>query len=201
VAAPDPGLIRELRSITGLSSAVSDVLDGLGYRLCVPASQLVPVAGQAGIPLIGRVVTLQYLPLRASPGPDDANGRLAYGTAFDVADVGDVVVISAPRDLPVSVLGGNAMAAARAAGVVGAIADGFVRDVDEIEAVGLPVWAAGLTPVSGRGRLEAVAINAPVAVRGVHVQAGDVVVADASGVAFVPADQFAVVANRLLRAG
>jgi regulator of RNase E activity RraA len=201
VPAPDASLVRDLRGIAGLSAAVSDVLDSLGFRLCVPASQITPVAARGAIPLVGRVVTLRYLPVRDTPGPEEANGRLAYGTAFDVADVGDVVVISAPRDLPVSVLGGNAMAAARAAGVVGAIADAFVRDVDEIEAVGLPVWAAGVTAISGRGRLEAVAINGPVEIRGVHVHAGDVVVADASGIAFVPADQFGLVADQLLRKG
>jgi regulator of RNase E activity RraA len=199
VAAPDPELVRTLRAIPGLSSTVSDALDALGYRLSVPAAAIRRVAGGGEGPVIGRVVTLRYLPLRRAPRPDEPNGRLAYGTAFDLAEPGDVVVISAPRDLPVSVLGGNAMAAGRTAGISAAIADGFVRDIDEIDAVGVPVWAAGITPISGRGRLEAVTLNGPVEVRGVHVQAGDVAIADGSGVAFVPADEFEVVAKQLLR--
>ena len=199
VSPPDPELVRGLRAVPGLSSTVSDALDALGYRLAIPASAIGPV-GRGGVaPVIGRVVTLRYLPLRQAPGPDEPNGRLAYGTAFDLAQPGDIVVISAPRDLPVSVLGGNAMAAGRGAGVIAAIADGFVRDIDEIEAVGVPVWAAGVTPTSGRGRLEAVALNGAVEIRGVHVRAGDVAVADASGIAFIPADVFEAVARQLLR--
>jgi regulator of RNase E activity RraA len=200
IPAPKPSLIEALRAISGLSSTVSDVLDGLGYRLCLPGSEIARLAGNGEAPLIGRVITLRYLPLRGALGPDEPNGRLAYGTAFDLARGGDVLVISAPRDLAVSVLGGNAMGAARDAGLGGAISDGFVRDVDEIDEVGLPVWAAGVTPVSGRSRLEAVAINGPVDVRGVQVHPGDVVVADASGIAFVPAGEFEALAARLLSA-
>jgi regulator of RNase E activity RraA len=200
VGGPDRALVERLRTLPGLTSSVSDVLDAMGLRLAVPALSIAPVGGAAvAKPLIGRVLTLRYLPLRATPGQDEPNGRLAYGTAFDMAEAGDVLVISAPRDLAVSVLGGNAMAAARAAGLAGAIADGFVRDVDEIDAVGVPVWAAGVTPVSGRGRLEAVAINGPVEVRGVQVVAGDVAVADGAGVSFIPAEVFGEVAARLLR--
>jgi len=198
VPAADPELVRALRGIPGLSSTVSDVLDSLGYRLCLPAAQLTRVSGNGQGPVVGRAITLRYLPLRLAPGPEEANGRLAYGTAFDLASPGDVIVISAPRDLAVSVLGGNALAAGRDAGVAGAVADGYIRDIDEIEAVGVPVWAAGVTPVSGRGRIEAVMLNGPVEVRGVHVEAGDVVVADDSGIAFVPADQFDAVAKRVL---
>jgi regulator of RNase E activity RraA len=199
VPSPDPALVARLRSISGLSSAASDALGALEFRSAVPASAIAPVGrGPAPVLLIGRVITLRYVPLRRAPGADEPNGRLAYGTAFDLADPGDVLVISAPRDLAVSVLGGNAMAAANAAGLAGAIAEGWVRDVDEIDEVGLPVWAAGVTPVSGRGWLEAVAINGPVEVRGVQVRAGDVAVADASGTVFVPAAEFEALARRLL---
>jgi regulator of RNase E activity RraA len=197
--APDPGLVAALRTLPGLSSSVSDVLDSMGLRLCIPAATVGPIGrGRASGAVVGRVLTIRYLPLRGTPGPDEPNGRLAYGTAFDLAAPGDVVVISAPRDLAVSVLGGNAMAAGRAAGLAAAIADGFVRDVDELEAVGVPVWAAGVTPVSGRGRLEAVAVNGPIEIRAVQVLAGDVAVADGSGIAFIPSDRFEAVASRLL---
>jgi regulator of RNase E activity RraA len=197
----DAGLVRALRDVSGLSSSVSDALDALGYRLAVPASRVARVAGGVDGPIVGRIVTLRYVPARRAPMAGEHNGRLAYGTAFEIARPGDVLVISAPHDLAVSVLGGNAMAAGKASGVVAAIADGYVRDVDEIDAVGVPVWAAGVTPVSGRGRLEAVTINGPVEVAGVHVVAGDVAVADGSGIAFIPSEQFEAVANRVLGRG
>jgi regulator of RNase E activity RraA len=201
-ASPDPGLIQALMAITGLSSSVSDALDQLGYRMAVPASALGPVgaSGRSAV-AIGRVLTIRYLPLRQRPGPADQGGRLAHGTVFDLALPGDVLVISAPPEMAVSVLGGNALAAARAAGLAGVIADGSVRDVDELAQVGLPVWARAITPVSGRGRLEAVEINGPVLIGSAHVIAGDVAVADLSGISFIPAGAFEGLAKRLLGRG
>ncbi len=198
-ASPNPELMQGLRAITGLSSTVSDTLDHLGYRLAVPASALAPVgkAARSGV-VIGRVMTLRYLPLRETPGPSDKAGRLAHGTVFDMAVPGDVLVISAPPEMAVSVLGGNALAAAKAAGLAGVIVDGYIRDVDELDDVGLPVWASAITPVTGRGRLEAVEINGPVLVGSVHVIAGDVAVADRSGISFVPAEVFEGLAKGLL---
>ena len=95
-------------------------------------------------------------------------------------------------------LGGNALAAAKSAGLAGVIVDGYIRDVDELDHVGLPVWAQAVTPVTGRGRLEAVEINGPVLVGTAHVVAGDVAIADRSGISFVPADEFEGLAIRLL---
>ncbi len=195
----DPELIAALKAITGLSSSVSDALDQMGYRLAVPASTIGPVGETARkAVVIGRVLTVRYLPLRACPGKADRSGRLAHGTVFDLAQPGDVLVISAPPAMEASVLGGNAMAAAKAAGLTGAIVDGYIRDIDELDTVGLPVWGRAITPVSGRGRLEAVEINGPVLVGAAHVTAGDVAVADQSGISFVPAEVFEGLARGLL---
>jgi regulator of RNase E activity RraA len=124
--------------------------------------------------------------------------RLAHLTAFADARPGDVLVVSAPPASRVSVLGGLAAAAAVAAGVAAVVVQGAVRDVDEIDATGLAVWSTAVTPITGRGRLDALEINGPVEICGVQVVPGDVVVADRSGVVFVPRDRFEVIADRLL---
>jgi len=197
---PDPGLVAELRAVTGLTSTVSDTLDELGIRLAVPAAaiNLVGIPTQAAV-VIGRVLTIRYLPLRNAPGLGDTSSRLANGVVIEMASPGDVLAISAPPGIPGSVMGGLALAAGRAAGLAGVIVDGHVRDIDELNAIGLPVWAAAVTPITGRGRLEAVEINGPIGVGPAHVIAGDVAVADLSGIAFIPADRFVEVANRILR--
>jgi regulator of RNase E activity RraA len=195
----DPRLLERLQRLTGLSSSASDALDGLGLRMAVPASTIAPVGRAATTgAVIGPAITLRYLPLRAGSAGNEPNGRLAYGTLADLARPGDVMVISAPPGLSASVLGGNALKAAKSAGVAAAIADAAVRDVDEVDIVGLPVWASAITNITGRGRLEAVEINGPVLVGGVHVVAGDVAIADRSGIAFVPGELFETVAARLL---
>jgi regulator of RNase E activity RraA len=98
----------------------------------------------------------------------------------------------------VSVVGSEAAQALQNAGVAGAIVDGSVRDLEGLAALGFPCWSSGRTPITGRWRLEAAAFNEPVAICGVQVRPGDVVVADDGGVAFVPAELFDELARRLL---
>jgi len=195
---PDAGLVAALLRVGGLAAAASDALDALGYRLAVPASRFPPL--HDGRPVVGRAITLRYLPTRGPADADDDVGRLAHGTLFALAEPGDVAVLGVAAGITASLLGGRAVASARAAGLAGLIVAGAVRDVDEIVAQGLPVWAAARTAQTGRGRVEAVEINGPLEVGGVQVLPGDIVVADASGLVFVPYDRFEQVARTILTA-
>jgi regulator of RNase E activity RraA len=189
---PDPAIVARLREVSALSSAFSDELDRLGYRTVLPASVLEPLRPDDVV--IGRALTLRYLPMRTVGGPS----RLAHKTVAEGARKGDVLVIAAPRRPTVSVLGGIAARALVAAGVRAVVVDGAVRDLDEIAASGLAVWARGRTPITGRGRLDAIEINGPLDLAGVAVEPGDVVVADQSGIAFTPAERFPELAARVL---
>ncbi|MGO3649983.1 MAG: methyltransferase, partial [Agrococcus casei] len=68
------------------------------------------------------------------------------------------------------------------------VIDGAVRDVDDIAALGFPVYARAVTPAgpyrNGPGRL-----GIPVAVGGVVVEPGDWVVGDRDGVCVVRASE------------
>ena len=46
-----------------------------------------------------------------------------------------------------------------------------------------------ITPVTGKWRIEAAEINGPVLIGGVQVHPGDLVVADDTGVCFIPRDR------------
>ena len=50
------------------------------------------------------------------------------------------------------------------------------------------MWASDITPVTGKWRIETVEINGPVQIGEVRVAAGDLVVADDTGVCFIPRD-------------
>ena len=50
------------------------------------------------------------------------------------------------------------------------------------------MWASDITPVTGKWRLETIEINGPIQIGEVRVAAGDLVVADDSGVCFIPRD-------------
>ena len=67
--------------------------------------------------------------------------------------------------------------------------DGACRDVDESRERGLPVYARAAVPVTARGRIIEESFNEPIKMAGVPVKPGDLVIADGSGVVFVPAER------------
>ena len=73
---------------------------------------------------------------------------------------------------------------AKKLGIAGFVIDGAVRDAEALAACGLPVFARSVTPAGpykfGPGRLQI-----PVAIAGVVVAPGDIIVADADGVVVV----------------
>lgn len=116
--------------------------------------------------------------------------NLACWAALEVCRPGDVVVIACNDYEEASVVGDVYIAMARNNGVVACITDGMVRDIAGIDETGLPVFARGLTPNSpfkdGPGE-----IGLAVAIGGVIVRSGDVIVGDQDGVVIVPREEVA----------
>lgn len=196
----DPELITSLKAVRGLVSTASDVLDEFGWQLSVSASQLVPRHARDGN-VVGQALTLKYLPSRHQlvyHGSDRQPPKLAHHVVYRLAAPGDVMVIDASATTYTSTMGGIAASTAVAKGLAGVIVDGGVRDIEEIRASGLPLWSRYVTPRAGKGRLEAVSVDTPVACGGVHVVAGDLVLADKTGVCFVPREFVADLAARVL---
>jgi 4-hydroxy-4-methyl-2-oxoglutarate aldolase len=154
----------------------------------VPTSAIAP-RHKAEATIIGHAVTIRYLPERGHllhPGHAESVPRLAHHVVFRLAKPGDVMVVDAVGCGEISVMGGLAAEGAMRAHLSGVVVDGAVRDVDEIRFSQLPVWSRYVTPITGKARLEAIAINSPIQCGGVQVQPGDLVMADASGICFVP---------------
>lgn len=165
---PEPALLEALRDAP--TGWVGDAMGGRGAM--DPAIKPI-VAGAARI--VGTAVTCRC-------GPDDNLG--AFG-AIAIARPGDVIVCAAEGFTGSGMAGDLMMGMARNAGCAGFVTDGMVRDLAGLEAVGLPVFARGLTPAScvrnGPGT-----VGLPVLVGGVVVDSGDVIVADRDGVVVVP---------------
>jgi 4-hydroxy-4-methyl-2-oxoglutarate aldolase len=85
-------------------------------------------------------------------------------------------------------MGGISAQTGKRQGEVGAIVMGGVRDIAHSRTVDYPVWASDITPVTGKWRIETVEINGPVQIGHVRVSPGDLVVADDTGVCFIPRD-------------
>lgn len=74
----------------------------------------------------------------------------------------------------------------------GLVLDGACRDIDELEALGFPVFCRGINPRGGF-KLNGGSVNEPISCGGVCVNPGDLVVADICGVAVVPRAEMAEV--------
>lgn len=171
--------LRRLKELD--ACAVSDALDSLGLRGVVAG--IVPLwpAGR----IVGTVRTVSMRPVVAGEPPPGAHLGAA---AIDSAVPGDVIVVANHGRIDSAAWGGLLSAAAARNGVAGVIVDGACRDVDEAAGAGFPVFARAASPVSARGRSVEQATDTPVEIGDVRVAAGDLVVADASGVVFIPRD-------------
>lgn len=119
---------------------------------------------------------------------------------FDIAQPGQVVVIDAFGESNTSIWGGLMSGLARAAGIVGAVVDGSVRDTDESKLLDFPMASRYVSPRGAHtaytGRREPIRINVPVVCGGIMVHPGDLVVADEVGVTVVPQQDWAEVYPR-----
>jgi len=163
------------------SCAVSDARDRLGLADTV-ATGITDRTGTAVGTVAGRVVTVELGPPRPEP-----SSRHLCTAAVDAAGPEQVIVIAHQGRTDCAGWGGNLSRAARHRGVAATLVDGAVRDVDESAAVGHPVFASAATPRTARGRTQEHAWGGPIRFAGIDVAPGDYVIADRSGVVFVPA--------------
>lgn len=160
------------------SCAVSDTMDRLGFASAVTG--IAPRSVRQRI--AGRVRTVK---LEAAKGRTAS--RHLCTAAIEAAEAGDVIVVEQKSGIDAAGWGGILSIGAQAKGVAGVIVDGPARDIDEATELGFPVYARAATARTARGRIIEVATGEPVSIGDVTVAPGDYVVADSSGVVFVPA--------------
>jgi RraA family protein len=129
------------------------------------------------------------LTVKCRPGDN-----LMIHKALDMAEPGDVIVVDAGGDLTNALVGELMVTYAMTRGIAGFVMNGAIRDVDMIGSGSFPVYAAGVTHrgpyKDGPGE-----INVPVAIDGMVVHPGDLMLGDADGILCVPmADAEAVLA-------
>ncbi|RZS86616.1 RraA family protein [Pigmentiphaga kullae] len=168
--------------------AVSDALDKLGLPASV--SSLGRLATDKRI--AGRVVTVKLV-AAADQREASATPKHLGATAIEAASSGDVIVVEQRTGITAGSWGGILTLGAKLRGIAGVISDGLVRDLDEARAYDFPVFARGSTARTARSRVVEAYTNQPICIDEVTVAPGDYVVADASGVAFIPAGQIAPV--------
>jgi len=179
------------------SSVLSDVTKEMGHAFMLE-SGLKPVSAGK---VLGRVRTLQ---LGGLEGKDrDIRNSDAWKGIYNALDSykfvrsGDVIVVE--NAVPERAYFGdlNCHLAMRA-GAVGVLVDGFTRDVGDVSAMGLPVYARGAWSNDIKYEGTTVSFNKPVTVGGVTARNDDVVFADPEGVLVIPAEHWASVLEQAL---
>jgi 4-hydroxy-4-methyl-2-oxoglutarate aldolase len=110
--------------------------------------------------------------------------NLMVHAAMDRLQPGEVLVLTMPEPAPVALIGDLLATQARERGAAAVLVDAAVRDVEELQAMGLPIWARW---VRARGAEKKVvgSLDVAVEVGGANIRPGDVVVLDADGAAVV----------------
>jgi len=122
----------------------------------------------------------------------------AVREAAEHAPAGAVIVIDGGGALECGLWGDRMSKLAVDRGLAGLVVDGAVRDVDGIEALGFPVFAAGIIPTPP-GHDRSGELSVPITCGGQTVRPGDYVYGDADGVVVVPAELHDEILGRLSR--
>jgi len=147
-----------------------------------------------GKTMVGRVFTLQFMPLRGdvdevakAKAKQHGLERLTNQTAIDMLQPGDVLVVDLfGKKVNGTIVGDNlfyyVMKATHSGGLV---VDGSIRDLDGLSEIDMPAYfrAADPTPINN---VMLTGINTPVRVGAVTVMPGDLAVGDREGVYFIP---------------
>jgi regulator of RNase E activity RraA len=173
--AVDPELLDRARHVP--AAALSDSLERragcIGLR---PVGD--SLHGLGGLSMAGTALTV-----RTRPGDN-----LTVHKALDLARPGDVLLVDARGEVVNAIVGELMTSYALSRGIGALVIDGAVRDVADISAGGLPVYARGVSHLgpykTGPGE-----IHGPVSVGGVTIHDGDLVVGDHDGVVVVPRDR------------
>jgi 4-hydroxy-4-methyl-2-oxoglutarate aldolase len=159
--------------------AISDALDRLKLPPAVTGIRAHTTVGR----IAGRVLTVKL----GVADPQVKSVRHLCTAAIERAGTGDIIVVEQGTGVDAAGWGGVLSNAAAVRGVSGVIVEGPARDIDEAIGLDFSVYARSATSRTARGRVQEIATGESIVVGGNAVAEGDYVVADSSGVVFLPA--------------
>ena len=123
-------------------------------------------------------------------------GNLGVWAALEHIRPGDVLVIATGDARERAVIGDLLAGFAFNGGAVAIVTDGMIRDREQLNDFGKPVFAGGVTPVGPVGE-SPVGIGVPIALGEQQVCSGDVIIGDADGIVVVPQAKLTAAAQGL----
>ncbi|KAJ3104378.1 hypothetical protein HDU96_008945 [Phlyctochytrium bullatum] len=188
--ADDAQIKKDSQLLAGCSTCeLADGMQKLGIGACYIVNAAPIVSPSSASVVVGRAHTVEFVPITDTITPP------ASAHHVDVLPAGHFMVIATPATAPNAVWGGLMANRAKVVGGVGVLVDGKVRDVAELEEVGLPVFATRGTSVLGAGGyVRPARVGEPVVLAKdsawpVLVRPGDWIVADRDGAVRVPKER------------
>lgn len=142
-------------------------------RLVAAGASLRPMHQQGR--LVGPALTVKTRP----------GDNLFIHKALEMAQPGDVIVVDGAGNLSNALVGELMTSYAQTRGIAGFVIHGAIRDLEVIGTGAFPVYACGVTH-RGPYKDGPGAINTPVAIDGMVIEAGDLIVGDLDGLLSIP---------------
>ena len=155
------------------SFSAATIHEALGKQGALPAA-IKPIS--PAMKLCGPAYTIQSMP----------GDNLLFHQAIASASPGDVLVAEVSGFYEAGYWGEILTVASLARGLAGLVIDGCVRDANEIEALGYPVFCRGLS-IQGTTKHGTGTLNSPISIGDVQITPGDMIVGDRDGLVVVPA--------------
>jgi regulator of RNase E activity RraA len=162
------------------TGVVHDVMRAMGLRDFTFPPELRPLFPERR--LAGPAFTIDG---KVDPQADAHETLLAWTGLLSQAKAGHLWV-SQPNDRVVAHMGELSAETLKNKGVLGCVADGFVRDVDFLLEMGFQTWSRGFTPRDIVGYWLPRAIEVDIRIGDVVVAPGDYLVGDRDGLLRVP---------------
>jgi 4-hydroxy-4-methyl-2-oxoglutarate aldolase len=162
-------------------AVVADCLDKVGCRTNVMDPRIRPLYPEAR--MAGFASTVHSVQVNGPPANRDDyyRGELQ---AVDALQADDIMIVSTVQG---SYWGELLATASRYRGARGIVVDGYTRDTLQLIEMQFPTFVAGISSHDSLGRIDVEAVGVPIECGGVHVEQGDLVLADFDGVVVVPA--------------
>ena len=136
---------------------------------------------------VGPAFTLRFVPAREDLAtPASWSSPTSTRAAIEEMPEGVITVVDAMGVQDAGIFGDILCARMHKRGVEALVTDGVLRDLEGVEASGLPVWCSGIAAPSSVTGLTFVGWQDPIACGGVAVFPDDLIVADRDGAVVIP---------------
>jgi len=186
VASISPSILAKLRGVG--TSAVCNAIETFKVRLRNEGYLDPSIQCRSALdhPMVGYAVTVEMrtdLPPSTGTSYIDRNDWWEKLLAVPAPKI--VVIADAGKARSVGAVAGEVHAAIyKALGAIGIVTDGAVRDLRELDGLGMHIHAAGVSPSHAYAHV--ISVGNPIQIGGLRVETGDLLHGDRNGVVKIP---------------